>query len=85
MYGIGFVLFVFFVIFLLSWAVVYVQEAAFNKKFPSLTDEEFIAKLDPGIDPQIALKVRRVLSDSLGIDYERIHPNASLVKDLACD
>jgi hypothetical protein len=59
--------------------------AAFEKRFPPISDKEFLAQCEPGTNPEIALKVRRILSDSLGIEYERIHPNASLVRDLdAC-
>jgi hypothetical protein len=85
MYAIGFAVLATFVIFLIACVVTHFQNTAFNKRFPALSDQEFIAKLDPGISPKIALKVRKVLSDALGVDYERIHPQASLIKDLGAE
>jgi hypothetical protein len=55
---------------------------AFNEKYPPISDEEFLARCTPGTNPYIALKVRRVLSECLGIEYERIYPESRLAEDL---
>jgi hypothetical protein len=55
---------------------------AFEVQFPALTDAEFVARCAPGIDPDVALRVRRVLAECLNIECERIHPSARLVEDL---
>lgn len=57
----------------------------FAKRFPPLSDDEFMARCRPGTRPEIALKVRRTLSDCLGIDYERIYPESQLVRDLGAE
>ncbi len=54
------------------------RQAAFQEQFPPISDAEFIALCGPGTDPVVALKVRRILSDCLCVEYERIHPSASL-------
>ena len=55
---------------------------AFNERFPPISDEEFLARCTPGTNPYIALKVRSVLSESLGVEYERIYPESRLAEDL---
>jgi hypothetical protein len=60
------------------------EEAKFNEKYPPIDDKEFIRRCRPGVNPKIALRVRRIVSNSLGIEYERIHPEQSFVKDLNC-
>lgn len=57
----------------------------FKKQFPPISNEEFLARCTPGTNPYIALKVRRVLSESLGVEYERIYPESRLVEDLGAD
>lgn len=56
--------------------------AKFNKHFPPIDDDEFIRRCRPGVNRDVALRVRRVVSNSLGIDYERIYPEQSFVNDL---
>lgn len=51
-------------------------------KWPAISDDEFMAKCGPDIDRETALKVRRIISEQLGIDYERIHPEQTFVGDL---
>jgi hypothetical protein len=58
-----------------------VCQTEFNRKFPLISDKEFLARSSPGTNPIVALAVRRAISDSLGIEYARIHPSASLVND----
>ncbi|WP_422929244.1 hypothetical protein [Singulisphaera sp. PoT] len=61
------------------------ERVAFEVKFPPISDEEFLARCAPGTNPEIALKVRRIVSNSLGVDYERIHPECRFVDDLGAD
>jgi hypothetical protein len=56
-----------------------------EERFPPISDEEFLARCSPGTDPEIALKVRRIIADSLGIEYERIHPSMRFVEDIGTD
>jgi hypothetical protein len=59
--------------------------AVFRKKFPPISDEEFMAQCPPGTSREVALKVRRIVADQLGLEYERIYPSASFVNDLGAD
>lgn len=59
--------------------------AEWNEQWPKITEEEFLAKCTPGANPEIALKVRRIISDQLCIEYERIHPEMRIVEDLKAD
>jgi len=56
-----------------------------EESWPAISDEEFLAKCPPGTDPEIALGVRRIVSDQLCIPYDRIHPEHSFVDDLGAD
>ena len=58
---------------------------AFNRRFPPLSDAEFLARCTPGTSPQVALKVRRIVAESRGLPYERIYPAARFVEDLGAD
>jgi hypothetical protein len=58
------------------------KKEVFEVQFPPISDEEYVARCRPGTDPNVAFRVRRILAESLGIDYERIHPTARLVEDL---
>jgi hypothetical protein len=58
---------------------------AFNEKWPPITEEEFLAACRPGTDPAIALRVRKIVSEQLGVEYARLHPEMSFVKDLGAD
>lgn len=57
----------------------------FESRFPPITDEEFLARCTPGTNPDIALKVRRIVSEQLDVPYEQIHPSARFVEDLGAD
>jgi acyl carrier protein len=50
-----------------------------------MSDEEFVRECGPGTNPQIALRVRRIVADQLGVDYERVHPSSSFANDLMAD
>ena len=54
----------------------------FKLKWPSINDDEFVRKCSPDINPKTALKVRRIISQQLGIPYEHIHPGQSFGNDL---
>jgi hypothetical protein len=57
----------------------------FARRFPPISDAEFVARCRPGTNPEVALKVRRIVADRLGVEYERIHPSTSFVDDLGAD
>ena len=59
--------------------------AVFAERFPPLSDAEFVARCTPGTDPDIALRVRRIVADKLGVEYERIYPSTRFVDDLGLD
>ena len=54
------------------------------REYPPIDDDEFIRRCRPGVNREVALRVRRIISDSLGIDYERIYPEHRFVDDLGC-
>ena len=58
------------------------QRELFERQFPPISDEEFVARCSPGTSPNIAIRVRRILSDSLGVEYGRIYPSSRFVEDL---
>jgi hypothetical protein len=57
----------------------------FEERFPPISDEEFVSRCAPGTNREIALKVRRIVADQLGVEYERIYPSSSFVNDLWAD
>ncbi|VTT97983.1 Uncharacterized protein OS=Pirellula staleyi (strain ATCC 27377 / DSM 6068 / ICPB 4128) GN=Psta_3621 PE=4 SV=1 [Gemmataceae bacterium] len=59
--------------------------AAFREHFPPISDAEFLARCKPGTNPEVALKVRRIVADHFAVEYERIHPDTSFVDDLGAD
>jgi hypothetical protein len=61
------------------------QRAAFAEHFPPLSDAEFVARCTPGINPRVALIVRRIVADCLSVEYERVSPSARLIEDLGAD
>ena len=59
--------------------------ATFSERFPPISDDEFMARCPAGTNRGVALKVRRIIADQLGIEYERIDPESSFVNDLSAD
>ena len=55
---------------------------AYRDTHPPISDEEFLKLCDPSISPEVALKVREVLADALGMRKEEIYPDARLIADL---
>lgn len=51
-------------------------------RWPPISDEEFLRRCGPGVDPQRALMVRRIVANQLGIDYDRVYPEQRFVEDL---
>ena len=49
-----------------------------------VTDEEFMAACSVK-DPEIALKVRQILSHCSGVDEENIHPHDRLIYELGME
>lgn len=50
-----------------------------------MSDQEFIAACGPGTDPEVALEVRRIVSEKLSIPYEEIYPSHRFIEDLKAD
>jgi hypothetical protein len=70
-------------IVLIGWAISEkLKYESFKKRFPAISDAEFIARCNPGTDPEVALRVRRIVADSLGIEEERIYPSSRFAGDL---
>ena len=51
----------------------------------AISDVEFVRRCSPGTSKEVALKVRRIVSEQLGVPYEKIHPEHRLVEDLGAD
>ena len=62
----------------------YACTARFNKRFPPIDDDEFIRRCRPGVNRDVALRVRRIVSEQLGIDYYQVYPEQRFVDDLSC-
>ncbi len=56
-----------------------------EEKWPPISEDEFIRRCSPGVNRERALKVRRIIADQLGVDYDRIYPEQRFVEDLGCD
>ena len=52
------------------------------KTIGPISDEEFLALCTPGVNPGVALKVRRIVADNLGVNYETLRPSTSFSEDL---
>ncbi|MDW8197562.1 MAG: hypothetical protein RMJ56_08150 [Gemmataceae bacterium] len=53
-----------------------------NPRWRRLSDDEFLARCPSGINPATALRVRRVVADHFGIDYDQVDPSMSFTRDL---
>lgn len=56
-----------------------------SQKFLPISDDEFLARCKPGTDPEVALKVRAIISEQLGIPANEIHPEHRFIEDLGAD
>ena len=61
------------------------ERKKFESRFPPISDDEFVELCGPGTNRDVALRVRRIVADQLGVEYDRIHPSSSFVNDLGCD
>jgi hypothetical protein len=66
-------------------AVAVKQRRSLADQFPPISDADFLARCTPGTTPEVALRVRRLIADGLGVEYERIHPSLRFVDDIAAD
>lgn len=57
----------------------------FGRQFPPISDAEFLARCTPGTSADVALKVRRIVSEMLAVEYERIYPSTRFIDDLGAD
>jgi hypothetical protein len=71
--------------FVLSAIVDKRKRLAFEERFPPISDAEFVARCAPGTSPEVALEVRRIVADALGVDYERVYPSSRLIADLGAE
>lgn len=60
-------------------------DRTFEERFPPISDAEFMARCPPETRPEIALKVRRIISNCLSVEYERVYPESRLHQDLGAD
>lgn len=57
----------------------------FNSRYECIDDEQFLRRCGPGVSRDVGITVRRILAQQLSIDYERVHPEQSLQRDLRCE
>lgn len=50
-----------------------------------VSDGEFLAACHPGTRPEVALKVRHIVSEQLNIPEHEIHPDDRFIEDLHAD
>ncbi len=68
-----------------AWRIDGVAQQDFEERFPPISDEEFIARCEPGCNPVVAIKVRRIVAKHLNVEYARIHPSSRFIEDLKAD
>ena len=61
-----------------------VQSKRWYEKWPAIDDEEFLARCPAGTNREVALKVRRIVAEQTGVEYEHVYPEQSFVDDLDC-
>ena len=61
------------------------DEKKFKEKWPPIDDDEFLRRCPAGTDRETALTVRAIVSEQLGVEYDRIYPEQNFVQDLGCD
>ena len=49
---------------------------------PLISDEEFLALCKPGTNPDVALRVRRMVADSFGVNYGCLQSSTHFENDL---
>ncbi len=77
-------LFIAAVILVLMASVSSTMSSSFNERWPPISDDEFLARCSPGTTRETALRVRRIISEQLGVPYDQIYPEQDFVNDLYC-
>ncbi|MCU0710459.1 MAG: hypothetical protein MUC43_00265 [Pirellula sp.] len=80
---IGIILIPFILLFAFLWLDA--KRVPCPKKWPPISEDEFLRRCSPGVDRERALKVRRIIAEQLGVDYDRIYPEQRFVEDLHAD
>lgn len=60
------------------------RRESFKKRFPPISDAEFVARCGLNTNPDVALRVRRIVADQLGVEYGSVYPSSRFVEDLGC-
>ena len=60
-------------------------EESFLESHPELSEEEYLLLFDPPVDKDVALKVRKLISEISGLEENRIRPQDRLVTDLGLE
>ncbi|MFK7818027.1 MAG: hypothetical protein AB8G99_04880 [Planctomycetaceae bacterium] len=63
----------------------HLQQVTRAEEFPPISDEEYLRRCGPEIPSEVALGVRQVLSDALGVDEATIYPEHRLIEDLGAE
>ena len=77
-------LFIAAVILVLMASVSSTMSSSFNERWPPIFDDGFLARCSPGTTRETALRVRRIISEQLGVPYDQIYPEQDFVNDLYC-
>ena len=56
-----------------------------NRKWPPISEDEFMERLPPGTNRSVALRVRTIVAEQLGVEYDQIYPEQNFVNDLGAD
>ena len=62
----------------------FVESKKWYEKWPAISDDEFVSRCPSGTNRETALRVREIISEQTGVEYEHIYPEQSFVKDLNC-
>jgi hypothetical protein len=62
-----------------------IEQRSFEERFPPLSDAEFVARCQPGTNPEVALKVRRIVAEHFAVEYARVHPSTTFIEDIGAD
>ena len=56
-----------------------------NRKWPPISEDEFMERLPPETDRSIALRTRKIIAEQLGVNYDQVYPEQNFVDDLGCE
>ena len=74
-----------FLIFVVWWIAMIRNRATFQERFPPISDAEFLARCRPGTNPEVALKVRKMVAEYFALEYERVYPSMTFIEDIGAD